>query len=130
MKTTKHNLRENQTAPVINPKNANGASHPPKNSTVIRDDIANRYTYSASIKKAQRKPEYSIWYPATSSFSASVKSNGVRFNSAIEAMKKMINATGCSKINQPCCCCKTISFKFKLPVIRMIPSTDITSGIS
>ena len=46
------------------------------------------------------------------------------------AIKKMINAIGCSKINQPFSCAATISFKFKLPVNKMTPTTDITSGIS
>lgn len=60
-KTTKQIFKENQTAPGIKLKNANGASQPPKNSTTIKADIANRYTYSASMKNAQRKPVYSMW---------------------------------------------------------------------
>src|SRR5579875_33706 len=102
MNTTKQNLSANQTDPGIKFRNLNGDIQPPRNSTVMSADMANRYTYSASIKKAQRKPVYSVWYPATSSDSDSGRSNGVRLNSAVEAMMKMIKPIGCSKINQPC----------------------------
>jgi hypothetical protein len=38
--------------------------------------------YSARKKNANFIPEYSVWNPATSSFSASGRSNGARFVSA------------------------------------------------
>ena len=41
--------------------------------------------YSAVWKRPQRMPEYSVWYPATSSVSASGRSNGGREVSAIPA---------------------------------------------
>ena len=45
------------------------------------------FPYSDMKKIAQRKPEYSVWKPPTSSLSASGRSNGVRFVSATPATK-------------------------------------------
>lgn len=129
-KKTRLNFNANQIGAGINDSAPIGGSHPPKNNTVVSDAIANTYTYSASIKNAKRKPEYSIWKPEINSDSASGKSKGVRFNSATEAIRKTTNATGCKKINQTFSCAYTMSFKFKLPVMSTIPRTDITSGIS
>ncbi len=44
-------------------------------------------TYSARKKIEKRMPEYSVWNPATSSDSASGRSNGARFVSASDAVK-------------------------------------------
>ncbi len=46
--------------------------------------------YSVIKKKEKYKPEYSIWYPATNSDSASGKSNGVLLVSAIVPIKNMM----------------------------------------
>ena len=43
------------------------------------------FVYSARKYSAQRKPLYSVMYPATSSDSASGRSNGARLVSAIDA---------------------------------------------
>ena len=43
--------------------------------------------YSARKKNANRIPEYSVWKPATSSCSASGRSNGARLVSARPPMK-------------------------------------------
>src|SRR5690606_37216775 len=120
---TKLNFKENQTAPGIKSKKRTGFQ-PPKNRTVVNAAIANIYTYSASIKNAQRNPEYSIWKPATISDSASGKSNGTRLSSATDAMKKTIKAIGCAKINQTLSCASTISKRFKLPDSKITPMTD------
>ena len=45
------------------------------------------FAYSDRKKIAQRKPEYSVWKPATSSLSASGRSNGIRFVSATPETK-------------------------------------------
>src|SRR5207247_5191397 len=58
--------------------------HPPRNKVVATQATTNMLAYSASMKKAKRIPEYSVWYPATSSDSASGMSKGVRFTSARE----------------------------------------------
>ena len=54
--------------------------------------MMNTLTYSAKKKKPKRIPEYSVAKPATISESASVRSNGVRFASAVAAMKKIRTA--------------------------------------
>src|SRR5215468_1330875 len=48
----------------------------------------------------QRMPEYSVWKPATSSDSASGKSNGARLFSAMPLMRKMTKASGWYRMNQ------------------------------
>src|SRR5689334_25444290 len=45
-------------------------------------DTSTMFAYSAMKKNAKRKPLYSVKNPATSSLSASGKSNGTRFVSA------------------------------------------------
>ena len=70
----------------------NGAFQPPKNSVTISAETMNTLTYSAKKKKPKRMPEYSVAKPATISESASVRSNGVRFASAVAAMKKISDA--------------------------------------
>ena len=47
---------------------------------------------SARKKIAKRMPVYSVWKPPTSSCSASTRSNGGWFVSAIAAIRKMTNA--------------------------------------
>ena len=69
--------------------------------------------YSAKKKSANVIDEYSTLNPATSSASASGKSKGVRFVSAIADIKK-ITANGKSgQTNQTCFCILTISIKLK-----------------
>ena len=48
--------------------------------------------YSAKKKNDQRRPEYSVWKPATSSDSDSGRSKGARLLAARLAMKKTKNA--------------------------------------
>ena len=79
---------------------SNGAFQPPMNRATARPDTMNTLTYSAKKKKPKRIPEYSVAKPATISESASVRSNGVRFASAVAAIMKMRNASGCLKTYQ------------------------------
>ena len=60
----------------------------------------NTFTYSAKKKNPKRMPLYSVAKPATISLSASVRSNGVRFASAVAAMKKIRAPSGCLKMFQ------------------------------
>src|SRR6478672_8013233 len=69
-----------------------GAFHPPKKSVTSSAEMMNTLTYSAKKKNPKRIPEYSVAKPATISESASVRSNGVRFASAVAAMKKISTA--------------------------------------
>src|SRR5207249_10343331 len=59
-----------------------GTSHPPRKSVVITVAMVAIDMYSAMKKSANFMDEYSVWYPATSSASASAKSKGRRFVSA------------------------------------------------
>src|SRR5439155_7276699 len=74
--------------------NGNGAFQPPRNRTVVSAEMMNTPMYSAKKKNPKRMPEYSVAKPATISESASVRSNGVRFASAVAAMAKIRNASG------------------------------------
>src|SRR6185436_20800794 len=111
---------------------ANGAFQPPKNSVTVSAEMMNTLTYSAKKKKPKRMPEYSVAKPATISESASVRSNGVRFASAVAAMKKISAPSGCWNtyqfVNQPDWF-STIRFRLIVPASRMIPTTDSVSGI-
>jgi hypothetical protein len=51
-----------------------------------------RFMNSARKNSAKRMPVYSVWKPPTSSCSASTRSNGGWFVSAIAEMRKMRNA--------------------------------------
>ena len=91
------------------------------------------FTYSAKKKKPKRMPEYSVAKPATISWSASALSNGVRFASAVMAIKKMIAASGWRKMNQSRnepSCAATIFGSESVPVRITIPTTESVSGIS
>ena len=77
---------------VIGHGQGNGAFQPPKNSVTVSAETMKTFTYSAKKKNPKRIPEYSVAKPATISESASVRSNGVRFASAVAAMKKIRNA--------------------------------------
>src|ERR1700726_1040675 len=77
-----HILAVNQSTghhPVLAPAHmfsGQGACQPPKNMTVASDETVIMLTYSASMNIANFSDEYSVWNPATSSPSASGKSNG------------------------------------------------------
>src|SRR3954466_9365524 len=94
--------------------NGKGALQDPKNRVTISAEMMNTFTYSAKNRKPKRIPEYSVAKPATISESASVRSNGVRFASAVAAMKKIRKPSGCRKMNQsvnqpPVICCKPVA---------------------
>src|SRR5438876_1073140 len=66
-----------------------GSVQPPKNMIVATAAIPNISPYSPSWNRANRMPVYSAKYPATSSDSASGKSNGTRLTSAVAAVRKV-----------------------------------------
>ncbi len=100
-----------------------GEFQPPKKSTMVNADRTNTPTYSAKKKKPKRMPLYSVANPATISLSASVRSNGVRLPSAMAAMKKTMNASGCWKtyqsVNQP-------AWDSTMPLSDSVPASMIT----
>src|SRR6185437_9413338 len=75
----------------INVRNESGAVHPPRNSVTASPLIANIPRYSPKKNSANLKPEYSVKYPAIISDSASGKSNGERFDSAVAAIINRMN---------------------------------------
>src|SRR5271165_5160868 len=83
-----------------------GRSHPPSHSVTAIDETASIAEYSARKKSDQRNPLYSVWKPATSSDSASGRSNGARLVSATIAMANTPNARNPSgknlKMNHVC----------------------------
>ena len=82
------------------------------------------FTYSPSMKNANRIPEYSVWNPATSSDSASARSNGGRFVSASAQMRKITNAGNCGSTYQIVVCASTIA------LIRTCPLNISTAMIA
>ena len=68
-------------------RSGKGESHPPKNRIVARQETVIMLAYSAMKNMANLKLEYSVWKPATSSDSASARSNGARLVSAMAEMK-------------------------------------------
>src|SRR5436190_17487329 len=77
-----------------------GRSHPPQKSVTAIADTVIMLAYSARKNRENRKPLYSVWNPATSSDSASGKSNGARFVSATPHIKKRMKPIGCKKTYQ------------------------------
>ena len=71
--------------------------------------------YSPNIKSTNGIPEYSVWYPATNSDSASGRSKGGLFVSAKAEMKKTTNIGNKGIKNQTVFCAITISVKFNDP---------------
>src|SRR3989304_1783763 len=59
-----------------------GNDQPPKKSVTMSAEAVTMFMYSLMRKAANFIEEYSTWYPATSSVSASARSNGRRVVSA------------------------------------------------
>src|ERR1043166_8073214 len=68
----------------------NNGCQPPRNRTVVIEATVIMLAYSAMKNAANFMLLYSVWKPATSSVSASGRSNGMRFVSAKAAMIKMM----------------------------------------
>src|SRR5690348_17969707 len=102
MKNTSSPLPRNQTMPGIhvNGGNGNGGSQPPMNRIVHIAHIVAMATYSPSMNIMYGVEPYSTMKPATSSDSASTRSNGVRLVSASAEMKKMTNIGNSGSQNQ------------------------------
>ena len=86
----------------------------------VNVDINTILQYSARKKKTKIIPECSVKNPATSSLSASGKSNGVRLVSAKAEMKNIMNNGNRGTTNQTLCCISMILVKLNVPVIRII----------
>src|SRR5215831_11949434 len=103
MKKTKNALRVNQMMPGTQVKggSAIGGSHPPMNRMVIMAHMVQIATYSPNMNSMYGVEPYSTMKPATSSDSASTRSNGGRLVSASAEMKKMMNIGNSGSQYQP-----------------------------
>src|ERR1700687_4054985 len=93
MKNMKNTLSTNQITPgtQVNGGTATGGSQPPRNRIVAIAHIVVIATYSPSMNNRYGVEPYSTMKPATSSDSASTRSNGGRLGSASAEMKKITN---------------------------------------
>ena len=98
-------LKTNHMGPGIklNGYKSIGDSHPPRKRIDPRAHINKIFAYSPNQNIAYIIPEYSVWYPATNSASASGKSNGGLFVSANAETKKIINIGNNGITNQTFC---------------------------
>ena len=113
---------------------APGPLHPPKKRSVARHEAVIIAVYSAMKNIANFIAEYSVWKPPTSSVSASGRSNGTRFVSAITEMKKTMKPRNCGSTNhcipyQPDCAA-TISRMSSVPAWMSSPTTESVSASS
>jgi hypothetical protein len=74
--------------------------------------------YSARKKNTKITAECSVIKPLTNSDSASAKSNGALFVSAIHPIKNTINKGSKGKTKKTTFCASTLIVKFRLPVNR------------
>src|SRR5579872_5159915 len=102
----------------------NGADQPPKNSSVAMHDTVIMFKYSAMKNNPNRRPEYSVWKPPTSSVSASTKSNGARFVSATAVIRYTTNPTNCGAMNHRFVCACTMPSSDVVPARISTPTTD------
>src|SRR6266516_8117138 len=77
-----------------------GRNQPPQKSVTAIADTVIMFAYSARKNRENLKPLYSVWNPATSSDSASGKSNGARLVSATPHIKNSRNPIGCRNTYQ------------------------------
>ena len=95
--------------------NDNGGSQPPRKRITHSTLIIIIFAYSPRKNNANPIDEYSTLYPATSSASASGRSNGARFVSARHEIKNNSNNGKSGTANQTSCCASTMSDKFREP---------------
>ena len=98
---------------------------PPKNNVTMKALIVIVFMNSARKKRANLIEEYSVLNPPTSSCSASTRSNGGRFSSAVADTRKMRNGTMPVAItfHEPSDNCE-----FTIPLVDNVPHTRITAA--
>src|SRR5690606_28362663 len=122
MKNTSNTFSRNQTMPGthVNGAKGNGDNHPPRNRMVVSEHMRTIETYSPSMNMRYGVDEYSTMKPATSSDSASGRSNGGRFVSASAETKNTMNIGNSGSQNQfrkpqlPSCA-RTMSLRLSEP---------------
>ena len=90
--------------------------YPPKNNILVNIQISTILPYSAKKKKTKITAACSVINPLTNSDSASAKSKGALFVSAIQAIKNTINIGNKGNINHTAFCASILIVRFKLPV--------------
>src|ERR1700730_11547151 len=102
-KNMNRTLSANQITPGIqvNGATGNGGSQPPRNRIVAMAHMVQTATYPPSMNIMWGVEPYSTMKPATSSDSASTRSNGGRLVSASAEMKKITNIGNSGSQNQP-----------------------------
>src|SRR6478736_7133996 len=128
-------METNRTAMVLSTNQIGPMSHgpcqPAKNSVTIRPESVIRFTYSAIWNRPQRIPEYSVWYPATSSCSASGRSNGARLVSATPLITKTRKPTAWGTTYQSeLAWLSTMLTSESEPAVMTTPSTESASDTS
>src|SRR5215510_2153404 len=115
-------LSTNQTMPgtQVNGANGTGGSQPPRNRIEASAHIVAMATYSPSMNIMYGVEPYSTMKPATSSDSASTRSNGGRLVSASADMKNTTNIGNSGsqyQLNRPNfpSCAATIADRFNEP---------------
>src|SRR3954451_3557726 len=91
------------------PPSGHGACQPPRNSVVASAETVVRLMYSARKNMANLIEPYSVWNPATSSLSASGRSNGARLVSPTIEMRYIRNDGMSGSAYQRWDCAATIS---------------------
>src|SRR4051812_27769835 len=97
------------SAPPSIADSGHGARHPPRNSVVASAQTVVTLMYSARKNIANLIDPYSVWNPATSSLSASGRSNGARLVSPTIETRYMTNDGNSGSAYQRCDCDDTIS---------------------
>src|SRR3954470_14470988 len=99
----KNSFSENQMMPGTQLKGgrSTGGSQPPRNRIVVMAHIVAIATYSPSMNIMYGVEPYSTMKPATSSDSASTRSNGGRLVSASAETKKTMNIGNSGSQYQP-----------------------------
>src|ERR1700753_470631 len=92
--------------------------YPPKNKIPVNIHIKTILAYSAKKKNTNIAAECSVMKPETNSDSASAKSKGALFVSAIHPTKNIINIGNKGKAKITAFCDSMLTVKFKLPVNR------------
>lgn len=90
--------------------------YPPRNRTAVSVDIRTIEQYSARKKNTKIIDECSVKNPATSSDSASGRSNGVRLVSASAEIKKIIAIGSRGTTNHTACWSSMIVVRWNEPV--------------
>src|SRR3990172_5176393 len=108
----------------------NGHSHPPRNTNAPSSANAYMFTYDDSWNIDQRMPLYSMNTPPATSDSPVGMSNGGRSPSAIEAMRKITNPSGCHTISGTVSWYRIIWYTSTLAVTITAPISARINGTS